>query len=172
MVLVEQAGILSIILYEDKDITFNFVDDDTAQGILNTGQVITLENCDLPKFEFEIVRNANNVQAYEYQIEFTKYKLDLQVLDDIAAIRESIYGFKAVINYYNGKSHFINSPLRLNEETDLDSQASHHFEITLNNEIPTEQRLLNFQEVEPDQPLFINDTDNLLINATDKLLIS
>ncbi len=143
---IEQAGIENIELIEDKELILTYNIDDEVVYVSSSGQTINIDNEDEVEFTEELIRNQNNRLAYKFNISYKEYgitEINNQLIQDIIS---SIYGWIAILNYYNGTKKVIVQPIRFSE-SDIDNNTSAHFNITLTNGI-----LINAEDKKPYVP--------------------
>ncbi len=134
--MIDQAGIYKITLYENKDIVLNFGDSKDVKSIANSGDVIEIENSNDEtnglKLDFESKQSSNNKRKYKHKLTWLKYGYSQEVMNAFETIRNSIYGWIPVINFYNTENRIVLNPFKpIN--SDVNTNISHHFEILLEN---------------------------------------
>lgn len=146
-----QAGVNKIWLYEDNGISFYYHDDtdlNKISGITTSGQTIEIENKQLIEFEFNIITGRNRKILFEYQIKYFEFDLSIATIEQIQAIKESIYGWKILVLFYDGTYKFYNVPFFCSEDAEIDIQESMAFDVTLAPKVPTTVKHLNYETVE------------------------
>jgi len=142
-----QAGIKNITLYENKDLTFVFHDPvnlDRVSALVTSGEKIEVLNDQRPEFEFNIQSGGNRKILFNYNMSFFIYDLTLANIEIIRSIKESIYGFKPLIEFYDGSSRFYNVPLFCSEDAAMNPHQSLHFDVKLNTRVATIQSFYNY----------------------------
>lgn len=134
----EQAGIYRIVLYEAKDISFSYTNNNTIRSISNTGSIIEIENyndstIDL-NFTFTHRRSGNNKLQYKNTLIWKQIGLNDSNLDLISQLKTSIYGWVPVIEFYNKSKKIIDNPLKF-KSSEIDNNLSNHYNITIENPI-------------------------------------
>lgn len=134
----EQAGVYKIILYESKGLDVAYRPDGRVKSISNTGEEITLQECDTDTLEIEFQirqrRSANNKSYYRYSINWKLLGLSNDNLDTINKIKSSIYKWVAVVYYYNNTVDYIANPFKYIEGS-IDNNVSNHYNIEIQNTI-------------------------------------
>jgi hypothetical protein len=133
----EQAGVYKIVLYEDKDLSYVYSGGDIVQ-INNTSTSITLENsdCDTQElnYSFEYKRSPNNRLRYKNKITWLTLGLNDENIEQIRQIKQSIYGWIALIEFYNGLSKVIKQPLRFMNSA-INNNLSNSYSIEIMNPV-------------------------------------
>lgn len=146
-----QAGINIITLYENKNLSFRFHDEDDRDNIsaLTTdGDTVELENCQQPAFTFETVTNNNNRIMFAYNLEYYIFELTIETIEAIQQVKESIYGWCPLIQYYDGTRKFYNVPFFCRENSPINIQESMAFGMILAPNVNTVKRHYNYYTVE------------------------
>lgn len=135
----EQAGIYRITLYEAKDLLFVYGSESLVSyvnSIETAGVIITLENSDCNTMDldlsFESRRSGNNKLLYKHTITWDLLGIDKINLDKISQLKTSIYGWVALIEFYNNTAQVIENPFRF-VNSSIDNNVSNHYNIELKN---------------------------------------
>jgi len=132
----EQAGIYRITLYEAKGLSITYADAQTIKSITNIGATITLENSDCNTMElgynFEHRRSGNNKLTYKNAITWKQIGLNNSNLDLINILKQSIYGWVPVLEFYNNSQKIIENPFKF-VDSSIDNNVSNHYNIQLQN---------------------------------------
>ena len=119
----EQAGVLNITLYEDKNLNIVYDVSNDIENIYTAGDEITILNGARIKFTFGPVK-SNNKLKYNYNLEFLFWDLTLENYQQIKTIKKSIYGWKPLITFYNGDIKFINNLFSFIEGKNSNKEAN------------------------------------------------
>lgn len=142
--MITQAGIYKITLYENKNIVLNYSDSKTVKSIATGGDIIEIENsnCETSDLRFTIQsrQSANNKRTYQHTLIWKRFGYIQDVIDQIEQIRNSIYGWIPVINFYNTENRIILNPFKPIDGS-VNTNISHHFELQLRNIIYGQQSL-------------------------------
>lgn len=134
----EQAGTYRITLYENKDLQLSFDGNGDIITIYNTGDIIELQNsnCDTSNLalSFQAQRAAGNDLKYSHTITWQEIGASDENIEKIRKLKTSIYGWIALIEFYNLESKVIVNPLRYNNST-LDNNISNHYNVSLSNRV-------------------------------------
>ena len=134
--MIEQAGVYKIVLYENKGLEVQYRPDGSIKAVLNTGETISLENCDDDTLEIglevEQKRSDNNKSLYKYIINWKLLGLSNENLDKINLLRSSIYKWVAFVQFYN-KSETLILNLLIFDNSSIDNNISNHYNISLFN---------------------------------------
>lgn len=134
----EQAGIYKISLYENKDLSFDYTGVGSITGINYGGNLIEIENSNDNTCMLSLVqtpeRNSNNELRYNSTISYILYDYSVENLQVIQKLKQSIYGWIALIEFYNGDLKIINTPLRF--DNSAMKNESNSFSIELKTIIP------------------------------------
>lgn len=142
-----QAGTNNITLYENNELTFRFHDDtdrNKISALVTSGETIEIENDQRPAFNFEVLTNRNNRIMFSYELEWYIFDLTIESLEEIQTIKESIYGWCPLIEYYDGTRKFYNVPMFCPDEVPIDTQDSMAFRMKLAPRVNTTKRHYNY----------------------------
>lgn len=170
----EQAGIYRVNLYETKNLILGYPELDNSNkiiGIQTDGDIINLENEQRIKFNFNPKINKNYKTSYDFELNFYQFDLTIDNILLIEQLMGSIYGWSALLIFYNYTAKFIKAPLFL-EEAPINTNESHHFDLVLKNRVPSNQRLLDYEGEIVEYYLLIDADDYLDIGGGDKVLIN
>ena len=136
-----QAGIKKVTLYENKSLEFVYYDpaDFTKiTDITSTGEIIEIENESLPDLDIKHSLGGQGLLLFDYKMEF--YILDYSIpnLETIRKLKESIYGWKFLIEYYDGTERFYNVPLYCRDSS-INPHKEFSNKIELKTMIPTKE---------------------------------
>jgi len=136
--MIEQAGIYRVTLYENKGLSIIFIDNNTVRNVTTSGATIVIENSDCEtmniKLEFEHRRAASNKLKYLNTLSWILLGLTDDNIDLIAQLKESIYSWVPVIEFYNNDQKIITNPF-LFDGSEIDNNVSNSFNIELKNAI-------------------------------------
>ena len=166
----EQAGIWKILLYERKDLTFNYPSISNNQAISNITNTGSKYSITLDQEAYIIVRtkvNGNYKVAYEYELNFMLNDYTINNLLFIKELRQSKYGWSPYLYMHNADEKFINSALYF-VDSEINNNISNSFKVKMTTKIPTTNRIL---DIEAEQGfLQISESEFLAINASGELL--
>lgn len=134
-----QAGIKNITLYENKEISFYHYDPTNSRRISNiafSGAIIEIENMQLPEFDIEIALLDSGEVGYNYEMKFYLLGLLLDNYATLAQLKTSIYGWKMLIEYYDGTYKFYDTPLFC-RDSEINPQEEMSFMVGLKNLTPS-----------------------------------
>lgn len=141
----QQAGIDKIVLYENKELTFLYYDADTIVNLVNTGEILTFVNDELPYFFIEPEKNFNAKIAFNYGAQFTIFLFNDASVDKLTTIVQSIYAWKIVIYFLDGTIKFLDE-LLIFEKSVIDPNESMSFVVKLNTKQPSEKTLIDYDD--------------------------
>lgn len=136
----EQAGIYRISLYENKDLLFIYSrdTDNTIINILNSSTVLEIENSDCDTtdlgFSFTHRRSGNNTLKYRNSLSWKYIGLTDSNIQLIQQIKQSIYGWVAMIEFYKDEKKIIEQPFKF-VNSSIDNNVSNHYNIELQNRV-------------------------------------
>lgn len=144
-----QGGIREITLYENKGISFNYFDSQNERNITDLsgqGAIILVENFQLPELggiKKEVGRSGRLISDYEIKF----YLLGNNQENDnvIEQLHDSIYGWCALVRYYDETFKFYNVPFFL-EPTEANFQQEASFEVSLKPRTQTAVVYLDYTE--------------------------
>lgn len=145
----QQAGINKIVLYENLGINLNYYDPFDRRNVTdisNTGDTYTIENKAQPEFDIVAVLTRNNKTGFKYIMKFFIFDLTFDELDNVAMLKESIYGWCPLVYFYDGTIKFYNTPLKFFGENDMKIQESMNFAMELETPVVALERYLLFTE--------------------------
>jgi|GEM_PF-3692933 len=132
----EQAGIYRFTFYEAKGLSLFYIDENTIRDISNTGQVVEVENSDCYTIDlgytFEHRRSGNNRLTYKNTITWKQIGFINSNLDLINILKQSIYGWVPVLEFYNNSQKIIENPFKFVDSA-IDNNVSNHYNIQLQN---------------------------------------
>ena len=133
----EQAGIYQFTLIENKGVSITYNTDGSIRVITNTGDELTIENsdCDTIQLDYSFThrRSGNNKLQYRNTISWNQIGLNDSNLDLINQIKQSIYGWIVLIEFYNKEQKIILNPFRFRNSAI--TNISNHYNIELQNVI-------------------------------------
>lgn len=145
-----QAGVNKIWLYEDNNLSFFYHDDtdlNKISALTTSGQTIEIDNCKEIEFDFDIIIGRNYKALYDYEIKFNRWELTIDTIEEIETIKESIYGWKVLILFYDGTYKFYDVPFFCSEDAPIEVQESMVFQLTMSNRVPTTKKHLNYETI-------------------------
>lgn len=98
-----QAGVKKITLYENKGITYTFFDatnNENVTGLSSTGQVISIENLNRPKFEIDMQLSKSGFPVFEYSLDFILFGNSNENLNTIEKLKTSTAGWLMLVEFY------------------------------------------------------------------------
>lgn len=132
----EQAGVYKIVLYENKGLEFVYYGGKFTD-ITNTGDILTInsDGCETGRIEFiqNPERNDNNKLQYLSEISYVLYDYSKANLQLLRSIKRSIYGWIAVLYFYDNNIRAIPTPFVFDQSRI--GNESNSFAIELVNEI-------------------------------------
>jgi hypothetical protein len=147
-----QAGLKNITLYENKGIAFMFYDQNDLSlitDITSTGDVIAIENLQRPKLDI-ISEFAKSGKLYHsYKLEFLLLGLLQDNLLIIEQLTNSIYGWCALVEFYDGEKRFYPAQLFC-KGSKINPSEEMSFKIELVSPVPSSKTFYNYL---PDQSL-------------------
>ena len=163
-----QAGVKNITLYENKNITFNFWDPEDLNQITDInsgGQIINVENVQQPEFEIESELSKSGQIVFDYKAKFLLLGLTLDNYNLIEILTESIYGWHALVEFYDGTIKFFNVPLFM-PESEIKPHDEMTFEIKIETKVPTKEKYYEFTADVSSVPIYRADTTLLTADST------
>lgn len=145
----QQAGVNYIELYENNGINLNYYDPFDRRNVTDistNGDQYTIENKMQPSFDIIGVLTKNNKTGFKYIIKFYLLDLSFDELDNLAMLKESIYGWCPLVYFYDGTKKFFNTPLKFFGENELKVQESMNFEMELETPVVALERYLLFTD--------------------------
>lgn len=145
-----QAGVNKIWLYEDNGLTFYYhdlSDLNKISALTTSGETIEIDNCKEIDFSFDIIIGNNNKILFDYELKFNRWELTIDTIEEIESIKESIYGWKALILFYDETYKFYDVPLFCSEDAPIKVQESMTFQLILKNRVPTTKKHLNYETI-------------------------
>ena len=136
----EQAGVSKIQLVENKNITARYNEAGVAILLESDGIKIDVDGSFVNDFNISEFRNLNGKIGYTYDIEFTY--LDIS---DILNIRDSIYGFFVLFDFFDSTKKICPIPL-LFENSEQQNNISSSFSTKLTNFATTKRALVPFDD--------------------------
>jgi len=135
----EQSGIYRIDLYENNGIQYVYQQDELEiYSVITSGEIISLTQCENNNLNFidKEVGKGRNLK-HEYEIAFYDYDLTDDTLDNIETLN-NINGWIAVLYFRKQEKRILQVPLFFNQ-TELDINKTHYFEISLKTQQLTEK---------------------------------
>ena len=130
----EQGGINSITLYEDKGINVVYDGSNEIENIYTAGDTIEITNDARINFSFE-TKKYNNKLKFVYTFDFIYWDLTLANFEEIQTLKKSIYGWKPLITFFNGNKKFIDTVFMFIDSKTENKKAN--YKISMSNQIPT-----------------------------------
>lgn len=163
-----QAGVKQILLLENKGITFQFYDPNNNNAITNLetlGSVITVDNNQLPEFEFDFEIGESGEILYGYSLKFYILDYSSSNISLIQQLKRTIYGWCIEIEYYDGTRKFYNTPFKC-QKGSIKVQEEMSFEINLETIVPSNIRHLDYVPDAVVGQIFRADTTLLTADTT------
>jgi hypothetical protein len=163
-----QAGIKHITLIEHTGISwthYDILDENKISNIESTGAQILIDNWQRPVFDIEMKPNDLGRVGYEYNLEFLLFGYVNENLDTIERLRESIYGWAMLVEYYDETQKFYPFPVWF-DESGLKPQDEMSFEVKLQTRVPTMQQHLEYTPGISTIPVYRADTTLLTADST------
>ena len=110
----QAAGVKEIVFYENKGIEYTYSDpfDCTIiSSIANTGAVLTIEACHLPKHSREFVKSNNYPVKFNDIFEFVYKNFDTTTIAAINSLLNSRFGYIAKVTYSNDQIFVFQDPV-------------------------------------------------------------
>ena len=172
----EQSGIYKIVLFENLGINYIFKQDGTEiYSITTTGESITLTQCENKIFNLvskPIKKGSNRKLTYDYEITFDIFDLTDASFTQLEVLN-SINGWIPILYFRKGEIRILRSPLFF-QQTELDVNKTHYYEIALKAQEPSELRPIIYSP-STQNIAWLADADRSKIiefNYVDKLVIS
>ena len=134
----EQTGINSVQLIENKDLSIRYNSDGSVESIRNDGDFIEIDSCYQTGLTVKQGRNKNGISGYNYELNFIELEAE-----NINKIRRSIYGFYAILNFVDGAQKVILTPL-LFSAANQDNNSSASYSTKIINFVKTGDKIVNF----------------------------
>ena len=163
-----QAGIKNITLIENKSVTWNHYDALDVWKISNieyAGNVVNIDNKQFPKFEVNIRPGEFGKLNYEYSFEFFIYNYITENYDVFEKLRESIYGWLALVEFYDCTYKFYPAPIYF-ESIDFKPHDEMSFHIKMSSRVPTTQRYYEYTSGISTVTVYRADTTLLTADTT------
>ena len=157
----QQAGFWKLDLYEDKDLTYLFLDADTIVNLATSGELLQFNNADEPKLNTNPIMNANYFQAFDYKIEFFIEDYNEAAIEMLQKISESIYGFRPLLYFYDARLEFLDETFFI-EETSINPNDSFNFFVKMSTRQPSKKILKTY---DPDTSMSEYKADTTIITA-------
>jgi hypothetical protein len=163
-----QAGVKNIKLYENKGINFNFWDAEDLNKITDInagGQIINIENMQQPEFEIKSkLSNSGNI-VFEYSAKFFMFGLTIDNFSLIEILSDTLYGWCALVEFYDGTMRFFNTPIFM-PETEIKPHEEMTFEIKMETKVPTKQKYFEYTPNISTVPVYRADTTLVTADTT------
>lgn len=134
-----QAGVKNITLYEDKGIDFgywNALDLRQISNIVSSGSVITVENIQRPELDIENGIGKQGLVKHDYKVKFLFIGDTLENDTTLKELKDSIYGWCFMVEYYSGDYQFFNTPVFC-RESKINPHNEKSIEVTMTNPVPS-----------------------------------
>jgi len=162
-----QAGIKNITLYENKQISFEFYDALNIRAITNLsglGNILTIENNQRPEFDIKFKLSDSGNVTHEYSLDFFLYGISNDNYNLLAQLKQSIYGWCFLVEFYDGTLKFYNTPLFC-RESNLKPQEEMAFVVKLENKIPSTVQYLEYTPDVSSVPIYRWDSEILTFDS-------
>ena len=136
-----QAGIKKVTLYENKSLEFVYYDNSDSSkitDIITTGDTIEIENKSLPELDVKHSLGGQGLLLFDYKMKFYLLDYSIENLETIAKITQSIYGWKFLVEYYDGVKRFYNASL-YSRESSINPHKEFSNEVMLKTQVPTKE---------------------------------
>ena len=163
-----QAGIKNITLIENKSVTWNHYDALDAWKISNieySGNAIQVLNDQYPKFDVNIRPGNFGKLNYEYSLDFYIYNYITENYDIFEQLKESIYGWLMLVEFYDGTNKFYPSPVYFTQ-VDFKPHEEMSFPVKLTSKVPTNQRYYEYTPGISTVAVYRADTTLLTADST------
>ena len=131
----EQAGINSVFLIENKDILITYDDEGSVDTIDGDGNVVEIP-ADFPiNLEIKESRDSRGKISYLYELDFMELSADT-----INIIRRSIYGFIPALALNTGEFKILTTPL-IYDNSKQDNNQSASYSTKIINFVKTSNKL-------------------------------
>jgi hypothetical protein len=142
-----QAGVKNITLYENKGLGWTYYDafdKSKITNFTNSGQVVYVTNDQLPEMEFDIVTGRNALGVFAYTLSFYVLGLINESLSTINQLKESIYGWCPLVEYYDGTFKFYQSPFWFPNNSKIEIKKEMSFKCEMSNRVNSFYAHLNY----------------------------
>jgi len=143
--MIEQAGIYSIELIENKDISI-FYNGSAISSISGSGQSIVLNNDQEIRLSFTPERSKGNKTLFLYELNCKIYDLSKGTKSKINSLKKSIYGWLAKVEFYDKSEKIILSPLKF-KGSNINNNISNHYAVDMVNPV-FGQKMVDFGVVD------------------------
>lgn len=159
----QQAGILKVVLYEDKNLSYQYYDANTIVDLATDGDMFTFDNTYLPQIDITPVYSENNTMFSNYGARLTLDDFNETTLGYLQSIYESCYGWKMLVYFYDGTIKFLDEVLKM-DNTAFKINESMTFLLELLSIGPTDKRFITY---DPDTHMSEYKADTNVITADD-----
>lgn len=163
-----QAGVKNIKLYENKGISFYFYDPLNLNAItdINTGgEIIEIENNQQPEIGIKSEISKSGYVVSDYKIKFYILGVDIQNYLLTEQLMSSIYGWCALVEFYDGTTKLFNTPL-FAPESEINPHEEMIIELSLETRVPTKEKFYEYTEGISTVPIYRADTTILTADTT------
>lgn len=123
----QQAGITSIKLYENKGLSVTYTATGEVFSVANTGELVILNESDSnPSFAFGLPSSKNSGLIHDYSIVFHINEISENADEVIHMLTASPYGWVPEIELKSGDTVLIESPFFANFR-EVDTNSSHTY---------------------------------------------
>lgn len=151
-----QAGVKNITLYENKGIRFMYYNQDDLSlitDITSTGAVIAVENLQRPKLDINSNFAKSGKLYHSYKVEFNLLGLLQDNLLLINQLVDSIFGWCALIEFYDGEKRFYPAQLFC-RGSEINPSEEMSFKIELVSPVPSSKTFLNYTAGQSLNPVY------------------
>jgi hypothetical protein len=137
----DQGGIYKIVLYENIGIDYGFNADGSIHTITNTGDTLTLTDCEQLNYQSPFTLGSNRDLMFTTRIDFNYYELTRTTLESIEDLN-NIFGWVGQFFFRNGQTFVLKTPLFYPEdEIDFNTNNTNTFNLYLEVQVPTNQKI-------------------------------
>lgn len=134
----EQAGINTVQLIENKELFVLYNDSRELVQISSGGNYITIDGSFPKNLNIQENRSRNGDVVYNYDLQFVE--LDFEKLNKI---KKSVYGFVPVLKMTDGTERVLLTPLNF-KESNQDNNVSASYSVNLTNFVRTGEKIIRF----------------------------
>lgn len=134
-----QAGIKNITLYENKSISFrhyNQLDYNDITDLSSLGDVILIENISRPVMTINSRILKSGKLGFDYNLKFILQGLLQSNVSLINQLQDSIYGWCALAEFYDGSFRFYPAVLKI-EDGEIKTHEEVLFNVNMNSVVPS-----------------------------------
>jgi hypothetical protein len=155
-----QAGVKSITLYENKSIAFRFynpLDTNSITDLTCAGAIIEILNECQPEFDIDIKIADSGQVTYDYTLKFFLFALTQNTLNELIQLITSIRGWCFLAEFYDGTKKFYNTALRT-KASKIKPHKEMVFEVEMITVVPSIKKHLDLVSGISSVPVYRADT--------------